>query len=68
VVIDTHQMGFAFLGYFILSLFMTVGAMGTTKVLFATFCFVDLLLLGLFTSTWGMENSGIIWPPGRSWP
>ncbi len=56
-VIDIHQLGYAFLGYFIFTMFMTVGAMGANKVLFIIFSLIDLLFLGLFMSTlgWGGE-------------
>ncbi|MEA1959733.1 MAG: acetate uptake transporter [Bacillota bacterium] len=55
---DIHQMGFAFLGYFIFTVYMTVGAMGANKVLFIIFFLIDLLFLGLFMSTleWGEES------------
>lgn len=55
--LDLHQLGFAFLGYFIFSVYMTVGAMGANKVLFIIFSLIDLLFLGLFMSTlgWGGE-------------
>lgn len=56
-VLDPHQLGFAFLGYFIFTMFMTVGAMGANKVLFIIFFLIDLLFLGLFMNTleWGGE-------------
>jgi hypothetical protein len=44
---DIRQLGFAFLGYLIFSVFMTIGAMETHKVLFLIFFFIDLLFLGL---------------------
>ena len=54
---DIHQLGFAFLGYFIFTVYMTIGAMGANKVLFIIFFLIDLLFLGLFMSTlgWGGE-------------
>ena len=45
---DPHQLGFAFLGYLIFTIYMTVGAMGTNKNLFIIFFLIDLLFLGLF--------------------
>lgn len=56
---DPHQLGYAFLGYFIFTVFMTVGAMGTNKVLWLIFFLIDLLFLGLFMSTlgWGAEHT-----------
>ncbi|HCF49086.1 MAG TPA: hypothetical protein DER60_02310 [Syntrophomonas sp.] len=50
-IIDPKQLGFAFLGYLIFTLFMTVGAMGTNKVLFLIFFFIDFLFLGLSFSS-----------------
>ena len=54
---DTAQLGFAFLGYFIFTVYMTIGAMSTHKVLFTIFFLIDLLFLGLFMNTlgWGGE-------------
>lgn len=49
--VDTHQMGVAFIGYLILTLFLTIGAMETNKVLFFIFVFIDVLFLGLSVST-----------------
>ncbi|MTI49172.1 MAG: hypothetical protein FH761_15100 [Firmicutes bacterium] len=48
---DSKQLGFAFIGYLIFSVFMTVGAMETHKVLFIIFFLIDLLFLGLSLST-----------------
>jgi len=44
---DVKQLGFAFVGYLIFTLFMTVGALETNKVLLAIFVLIDLLFLGL---------------------
>ncbi len=49
--VDTRQMGFAFAGYLIISLFLTIGAMETNKVLFFDFLFIDVLFIGLTVST-----------------
>ncbi|MGI5921779.1 MAG: acetate uptake transporter [Syntrophomonadaceae bacterium] len=54
VVPDVRQMGFAYLGYFIFTVFMTLGAMGAHKVLFLIFLAIDFLFLGLFMSTLGL--------------
>lgn len=48
---DGSQLGFAFIGYLIFSIYMTIGATETNKVLFAIFVFIDLLFLGLSVST-----------------
>lgn len=53
---DVHQLGFAFLGYFIFTVYMTIGAMGTNKVLWFIFFLIDLLFLGLFMSTLGLGS------------
>lgn len=49
--IDPKQLGFAFLGYFIFTVFMTIGSMSTNKVLFIIFFLIDLLFLGLFMNS-----------------
>lgn len=51
---DPKQLGFAFIGYFIFSAFMTIGAMETHKVLFLIFFFIDLLFLGLSLSAFNI--------------
>lgn len=45
--VDPKQLGFAFLGYLIFTLFMTIGAMETHKVLFIIFVLIDFLFIGL---------------------
>ncbi|MDF2700528.1 MAG: rane protein, partial [Haloplasmataceae bacterium] len=45
--VDTRQLGFAFSGYLIFTLFMTIGAMETNKVLFIIFFLIDFLFIGL---------------------
>lgn len=52
--VDTKQLGFAFLGYLIFTIFMTIGAMETHKVLFLIFFFIDLLFLGLTLDSFGI--------------
>ncbi|MCG7408693.1 acetate uptake transporter [Paenibacillus sp. ACRRX] len=51
---DKHQLGMAFLGYLIFTLFMTIGAMETHKVLFSIFVFIDFLFLGLTFDAFGI--------------
>lgn len=48
---DAKQLGFAFVGYLIFSIYMTIGAMETNKVLFIIFFLIDLLFIGLSLST-----------------
>ncbi|QIL46479.1 hypothetical protein G7081_05040 [Vagococcus coleopterorum] len=48
---DPKQLGFAFIGYLIFTIFMTIGAMETHKVLFTIFVLIDFLFLGLALST-----------------
>ncbi|MGD7045216.1 acetate uptake transporter [Jeotgalibacillus proteolyticus] len=52
--VDPNQLGIAFIGYLIFSLFMTVGAMETNKVLFFIFVLIDFLFIGLALSTLGV--------------
>lgn len=54
---DAQQLGFAFLGYLIFTIFMTIGAMETHKVLFTIFCLIDLLFLGLSMSYFGIAEN-----------
>lgn len=56
--VDTKQMGFAFIGYLIMTVFLTLGATQTNKVLFLIFVFIDLLFIGLVVSTF--ISSGIV--------
>ncbi|XQY93024.1 acetate uptake transporter [Metabacillus sp. HB246100] len=51
---DPRQLGIAFIGYLIFSVFMTIGAMETHKVLFFIFVFIDFLFIGLSLSTLGV--------------
>lgn len=44
------QLGMAFVGYFIFTLFMTIGSLKTNKVLFVIFVLIDFLFLGLAVS------------------
>ena len=53
IVLDNHQLGYGFLGYFIFTVIMTFGAAGANKVLFIIFFLIDLLFLGLFMNTLG---------------
>lgn len=48
---DSKQLGIAFVGYLIFSLFMTIGAMETHKVLFFIFVLIDFLFIGLSLSS-----------------
>lgn len=51
---DPKQLGFAFLGYLIFTIFMTIGAMETHKVLFIIFVLIDFLFLGLTLNAFGI--------------
>ena len=53
---DIKQLGFAFIGYLIFSIFMTIGAVETNKVLFTIFVFIDFLFIGLAGSTLGFQT------------
>lgn len=52
--VDPKQLGFAFVGYLIFTLFMTIGAAETHKVLFTIFVLIDFLFIGLSLSTLGI--------------
>jgi uncharacterized protein len=51
---DMHQLGFAFIGYLIFTVFMTIGALETNKVLFIIFFLIDFLFIGLSLSSFGI--------------
>jgi succinate-acetate transporter protein len=52
--VDPKQLGVAFVGYLIFSLFMTIGAAETHKVLFIIFILIDFLFIGLSLTTFGI--------------
>lgn len=52
--VDLKQLGFAFIGYLIFSIFMTIGAAETNKVLFIIFFLIDFLFIGLTLYTFGV--------------
>lgn len=51
---DPKQLGFAYIGYLIFTIFLTIGAMETHKVLFTIFVLIDFLFIGLALSTFGI--------------
>lgn len=51
---DPRQLGVAFIGYFIFSLYMTVAAMETNKVLFIIFVLIDILFVSLSLDAFGI--------------
>ncbi len=48
---DAKQLGVAFIGYLIFSIYMTIASTQTNKVLFIIFIFIDLLFIGLSLSS-----------------
>lgn len=52
--VDGTQLGIAFLGYLVFTIFMTIGAMETHKVLFTIFVLINFLFLGLALSAFGI--------------
>lgn len=54
--IDIKQLGFAYVGYLIFTIYMTIGSMETNKVLFIIFCLIDVLFIGLSFSTFGVAK------------
>ncbi|MEO3945775.1 acetate uptake transporter [Gorillibacterium sp. CAU 1737] len=55
--VDGKQLGFAFAGYLVFTLFMTIGAMETHKVLFFIFVLIDLLFIGLTFDAFGAPEA-----------
>lgn len=55
---DIKQAGFGYIGFFIFSLYMTVAATATNKMLFSIFVLIDVLLFALACSALGiMEHT-----------
>jgi len=53
---DATQLGMAFIGYLIFSLFMTIASLETNKVLMLIFILIDFLFIGLSLSVvWHIE-------------
>lgn len=53
---DVKQLGMAFIGYLIFTLYMTIGSLETNKVLLIIFILIDFLFLGLSLSTFGIAE------------
>lgn len=51
---DSRQLGVAFVGYLIFSIYMTIGALETNKVLFIIFVLIDFLFIGLSLSSFNI--------------
>jgi succinate-acetate transporter protein len=54
--VDTKQLGVAYVGYLIFTIFMTIGAAETHKVLFTIFFLINFLFIGLALSTFGIAT------------
>ncbi|MDF2636664.1 MAG: hypothetical protein K0R78_3538 [Pelosinus sp.] len=52
--VDVKQLGFAFLGYLIFSIYMTIAATETNKVLFYILALIDVLFLALAMNAFGI--------------
>lgn len=52
--IDKHQLGFAFIGYLIFSIFGTIAALETNKLIFTIMFLIDFLFIGLALDTFGI--------------
>lgn len=57
--VDSRQLGFAFLGYFIFTMLMTFASLRTNKVLAIIFVLIDFLFLGLWLSTMGVAHEAM---------
>jgi uncharacterized protein len=53
--VDIKQLGFAFLGYLIFSVLMTIGAMEVSKLIFIIMVVIDVLLAALTLAAFGVE-------------
>lgn len=57
--VDTRQLGVMYLGYLVFTIFMTIGAAETTKVLFSIFFLINFLFIGLALSSFGIMEHGM---------
>jgi Predicted membrane protein len=62
--VDVHQLGFAFIGYLIISVFLTIAALKTNKALIAIMVLIDVLFIGLALDSFGM---GEFWHTIAAW-
>jgi succinate-acetate transporter protein len=62
--VDARQLGVAFLGYLIFSLFLTVASFKTNKALIAILVLIDVLFIGLMMGSFQM---GEIWHSIAAW-
>ena len=51
---DARQMGVVYAGYLVFTMFMTIGALETNKVLFSIFFLINFLFIGLSLSSFGI--------------
>jgi hypothetical protein len=52
--VDVHQLGFAFIGYLIFSLFLTIASFKTNKALIAIMVLIDVLFIALSADVFGL--------------
>jgi hypothetical protein len=62
--VDVRQLGFAFIGYLIFCLFLTVASFKTNKALIAIMVLIDVLFLGLLMDAFQM---GEFWHKIAAW-
>ena len=62
--VDIHQLGVAFVGYLILSVFLTIAALKTNKALIAILVLIDVLFIGLSFDSFGL---GEYWHTVAAW-
>ena len=61
---DVKQLGFIFVGYFILSLVLTISSLKMSKVMFALMSFICLLFVSLALDSFGMGHA---WHTVAAW-
>jgi uncharacterized protein len=57
---DPRQLGVAFVGYLIFCIYMTIAATETNRILFTIFVLVDILLIALTLSSFGIMKETMI--------
>jgi len=62
--VDGKQLGVAFIGYLIFSVYMTIGAVETNKMLLTIFVLIDVLFIGLAADSFGLGHG---WHTMAAW-
>lgn len=60
VAVEPKHLTFAFIGYLVFSIYLTIGSLNTNKMLFVVLVFIDLALIALIVNSYSPFDSRII--------